>query len=79
MNDSNGFKSLDILAVASFLLGYENLLENRQQSKHNDVSTANDKQAQYLLNEISQKFEEQNTMLRKILEVVTGENHPNAG
>lgn len=79
MNDSNGFKGLDILAVASFLLGYENLLENRQQSRHNDVSAANDKQAQYLLQEISQKFEEQNTMLRKILEVVTGENHPNAG
>lgn len=79
MNDSNGFKSLDILAVASFLLGYENLLENRQQSKHNDVSTANDKQAQYLLNEISQKFEEQNEMIRKILEVVTGENHQNSG
>lgn len=79
MNDSNGFKSLDILAVASFLLGYENLLENRQQSKHNDVSAANDKQAQYLLNEISQKFEEQNEMIRKILEVVTGENHQNSG
>ena len=54
----SGFKGLDILTVASFLLGYENLLENRQQSKDNDVSAANDKQAQYLLEELGRKFDE---------------------
>ncbi len=67
----NGMKGLDILAVASFMLGYENLMENRQQSQQNDVSAANEKQAEYLLRELARKFEEQNEMLRKILEVVT--------
>ena len=67
----NGFRSLDILAVASFLLGYENLMENRQQSAQNDVAAANAKQADYLLREISRQFEEQNQLLNKILEVLT--------
>lgn len=67
----NQSKGLDILTVASFLLGYENLIENRQQSAHNDVSAANDKQAQYLLEELGRKFDEQNAILKKILEAVT--------
>lgn len=74
MND-NGLKGLDVLAVASFLLGYENLIENRQQSAHNDVSAANDKQAAYMLEELTKKFDEQNEMLRKILEVINGESN----
>ena len=65
------FKGLDILTVASFLLGYENMMENRQQSAQNDVAAANDKQAKYLLEELSRRFEEQNEMFRKILEVIT--------
>lgn len=56
-----------VLAIASFLLGYENLLENREQSRQNDVQSANDKQAQYLLEELGRKFDEQNAMLREIL------------
>ena len=62
---------MDILAVASFLLGYENLMENRQQSAQNDVAAANAKQADYLLREIYRQFEEQNQLLNKILEVLT--------
>ena len=76
MND-RGYDFLDILSVASFYLGYCNLLENQQQSKEtgelikkNDVNVANDKQAQFLLEEISRKFDEQNTMLRQILDAV---------
>ena len=65
------FKGLDILTVASFLLGYENLMENRQQSAQNDVAAANDKQAKYLLEELGRKFDEQNEMLRKIMEAIT--------
>ncbi len=64
------FKGLDILTVASFLLGYENLIENRQQSRQNDVAAANDAQAEYLLHELNRKFEEQNRMLTKILEAL---------
>lgn len=70
MNEQRQFDAFDIISVLSFLLGYENLLENRQQSAHNDVSAANDKQAQYLLEELGRKFEEQNKMLLEILEVV---------
>lgn len=57
----------DILGVWGLLLGYENLSENRQQSKQNDVNAANDSQAQYLLTELGRKFEEQNMMLEEIM------------
>ena len=66
----NQYDELDLLAFFSFWIGYENLIENRQQSKQNDVSAANDKQAAFLLEELSRKFEEQNEMLRGILEAV---------
>lgn len=62
--------ALDFLTVFSAFLGYENLIENRQQSAQNDVSAANDKQAKYLLEELGRKFEEQNKMLREILKAV---------
>lgn len=70
MGDQRQFDALDIISVLSFMLGYQNLQENRQQSTHNDVSAANDKQAKFLLQELSAKFEEQNDMLRKIMEVL---------
>lgn len=70
MNEQRQFDAIDIISVLSFMLGYQNLQENRQQSTHNDVSAANDKQARFLLEELSQKFEEQNNMLREILEVL---------
>lgn len=68
---------LDVLTVASFMLGYENLMENRSQSaqsdqliRQNNVQDANDKQAQYLLTELGRKFDEQNDMLKRILKAV---------
>ena len=73
MGEQRQFDALDIISVLSLLLGYENLMENRQQSAHNDVSAANDKQAKFLLEELGQKFEEQNAMLREILEVLKRE------
>lgn len=73
----NNFKFYDLLAVASLILGIQNLKENEMQSdqqirilKQNDVQSANDKQAQYLLAEIDRKFEEQNEMLKKILSIL---------
>lgn len=69
--DRQKFDALDIISVLSFFLGYKNLMENREQSAHNDVSAANDKQAQFLLEELGRKFEEQNQMLREILEVLS--------
>lgn len=72
--ENKEFNILDVLSVASFLLGYENLIDNRNQSaqsekllRQNDVNQANDKQAQYLLTELGRKFDEQNEMLRQII------------
>lgn len=73
MREQRRFDAIDIISVLSFMLGYENLLENRQQSAQNDVSAANDKQAKFLLEELGRKFEEQNSMLREILEVLKHE------
>lgn len=57
----------ELLQILSLYVGLVNVSENRQQSAQNDVQSANDKQAQYLLTEIDRKFNEQNEMLRKIL------------
>lgn len=71
--------TLDLLSLFSVFLGYENLIENRQQSAQNNVQSANDKQAQYLLVELGQKFDEQNEMLKRILEILEGHNESNSG
>lgn len=71
--DSNNLKSLDILSIASFLLGYENLMENREQSRQNDVQSANDKQAKYLLEAIRKQFDEQNEKINRMLEILEKE------
>lgn len=70
MGEQRQFDVLDTISVLSLMLGYQNLQENRQQSAHNDVGAANDKQAKFLLQELSTKFEEQNEMLRQIMEVL---------
>lgn len=67
MSQTNDF---DLLQILSIILGYQNLIENRQQSTHNDVTAANDKQAQFLLEELSNKFDEQNAILERILKAV---------
>ncbi len=68
MGDNRQFDALDMLGVASFLLGLENLYENRQQSAQNDVGAANDKQASYLLSEIGKRLDRQDRTLEAILE-----------
>lgn len=73
MDSRRQFDALDVVSIMSFLLGYENLMENRAQSAANDVSAANDKQAQYLLQELGRKFDEQNEMLKQISEVLPSE------
>ena len=82
MSRQNGLEFADFLGIVSLYLGVRNLTENEQQSdaqikilRQNDVGAANDKQAAYLLEELGRKFDEQNAILNKILEVVTGENH----
>lgn len=73
MNNQN----IDFLQWFSIYLGYQNLIENREQSAHNDVEKANQQQAEFLLNKISEQFEEQNKLLYKILEKLGGVNNGN--
>lgn len=55
---------INILALA---IGLENLSENRQQTAYNDVNASNQKQADYLLKKIDEKFNQQNAILAEIL------------
>lgn len=73
----NGLEFADALAILSLYFGVRNLTENEAQSdaqikilRQIDVGASNDKQAAYLLEELGQKFDEQNTMLKEILEAV---------
>ena len=71
MYDNDRF--LDLANIISLVIGMQNLQENREQSAHNDIHTANAEQAKYLLTELIAKFEEQNVMLREILRILKGE------
>ena len=57
---------MDMISILSLALGYENLLENRQQSAQNDIGAANDAQAKFMLEEINRRFEDQNKVLAEI-------------
>ena len=61
----------DLLNALSLLIGLQNLQENREQSEHNDVEIANNKQAQFLLGELTKQFADVKQTLNKILSVVT--------
>lgn len=69
----NNGNEADILAIISVLLGMVNVQENRLQSAHNDVQSANDRQANYLLQEINKKFDEQNEILNRLVELLEKE------
>lgn len=56
----------NLLNALSLVYAIENLQENREQSKQNDVQSANDKQAQYLLEQITKQFEKQNEIIMRM-------------
>lgn len=66
----NSGNEADILAIISVLLGMVNVQENRLQSAQNDVQSANDKQAHYMLDEINKKFDEQNEILNRLVKIL---------
>lgn len=81
---NNRLEFVDLLGLFSLYLNVRNLTENEQQSDQQikilrqiDIGAANDKQAAYLLTELGRKFDEQNSMLREILEAVKNEDHQN--
>ena len=56
---------INLINILSFVVGMENMRENQLQSAHNDVQAANSAQAEYLLNEINRRFDEQNKILEE--------------
>lgn len=73
MTNGEQFDILDVLTILSFVIGYENLMENRQQSVQNDVGAANDRQASYLIDKISERLDAQDRMLNRILSILEPE------
>lgn len=63
MPENKQYDLFDLLSLLSLTIGIQNLQENRQQSRHNDVQAANNRQAEYLMKEINRKFDEQNKIL----------------
>ena len=68
---------INLINILSLVVGLQNMQENRLQSAQNDVQVANDRQAEYLLNEINRRFneqnkilEEQNRMLERLIELM---------
>lgn len=70
MNDNNNWNG-NLLNVLSILLGYENLMENRQQSADNDVNMA---QAKQILDDLHEQFAYQNRLLEEILKILKGDD-----
>ena len=61
---------INLINILSFVVYLQNMQENRLQSAQNDVQSANDRKAEYLLNEINRRFDEQNRMLERLIELM---------
>ena len=70
MNDNNNWNG-NLLNVLSILLGYENLMENRQQSADNNINMA---QAKQILDDLHEQFNYQNRLLEEILKILKGDD-----
>lgn len=82
MNDGSNDNFGILLDIISILLGYENLMENRQQSAENNINKSNQEQAKQILDDLHEQFNEQNTMLEyqnhlleQILKILKGEEN----
>lgn len=70
----------NMLNAVSIALGYENLIENRQQSADNNIAKHNQQQAKQILDDLHAQFDKQNEMLEyqnelleEILKILKGE------
>lgn len=63
MENNNPYSEL--FNIVSVMLAIQNLKENREQSEHNDIQLANDKQAKDILEAIQFQFKEQNRKLEE--------------
>ena len=81
-NENNNDMFGNLLNVVSIMLGYENLMENRQQSADNNVAKHNSEQTKKLLDDLHLQFDNQNkilkyqnTLLEQILEILKGDKN----
>lgn len=79
-NDDNKDMSDFFLNFIGIILGYQNLLENRQQSAYNNINKSNQEQAKKILDDLHIQFniqnamlEDQNRSLEEILKILKGE------
>lgn len=63
---------LDTLSVLSFIIGIMNYDENLSQSDKDDMIQEFNNKAEELLKRLEDDLEEQNNMLREILEILRG-------
>ena len=61
---------IKLINILSLVVGSQNMQENKLQSAQNDVQAANKNQARYLLQEINRRFDEQNRMLERLIELM---------
>ena len=61
---------MDALSLASFIVGIANYNENLSQSDKDDMMQALDKKTNDMLSRLEQDLEEQNEMLKEILDVL---------
>lgn len=81
-NENNNDVFGNLLNIVSIMLGYENLMENRQQSANNNVAKHNSEQTKKLLDDLHLQFDNQNkilkyqnTLLEQILEILKGDKN----
>lgn len=63
-DENNNNVTSDLLNLISIILGYENLMENRQQSADNNVEKHNRKQSDQILTDLHKQFDKQNEILK---------------
>lgn len=61
---------MDAINIVALLIGIINLLENEAQSAYNDVHAANSEQEHRILEAVNKRLDEQDAMLRRILEIL---------
>lgn len=79
-NDNNNDNIGNLLDLISIWLGYENLIENRQQSADNNIAKRNKEQSDQLLADLHKQFDKQNEtlkyqnmLLEQILKILKGD------
>lgn len=73
--DNGEITFLDLLTIAGFLVGIENLNLNATQNDVQAVAQTLAEKAELLLTEIHGHLEEQDKKLKEIMEVIRSEDH----